>query len=167
MVREDTSYGHGNAGGSMIVPVKPRKRRVMKAARPKAQGLRGLLYSNQAQMAAAQVVDALRASTAAVILNQQEAIEVISAVMAGVLADARGFQATVNQITSRAQSSASRRRRLGLLHEWLDKNLVRFRGRLDMCADAAVEAVPGLGWSSSMVRKEISKYRKQRKLDGC
>ena len=151
----------------MIAPVKPRKRRVMKAARPKAQGLRGLLYNNQAQMAAAQVVDALKTSTAAVILNQEEAIEVISTVMAGVMADARGLQAAVSQIASRAESSASRQRRLGLLHDWLDGNLQRFKGRLEKCAGAAVKEVPSLGWSSSMVRREISNYRKQRKLDGC
>jgi hypothetical protein len=166
-VREDTSYGHGTAGGSMIAPVKPAKRRVTKAAGPKAQGLRGLHYSIQAKRAAAQVVDALKASTAAVILNQEEAIEVISAVMAGVMADARGFQAAVSQIASRAESSASRQRRLGLLHDWLDGNLERFRGRLEKCAEAAVKAVPSLGWSPSMVRREISNYRKLRKLDGC
>lgn len=151
----------------MIAPVKPRKRRVTKAARPKAQGIRGLLYRTQAETAAKRVLDVLGASTSAVILNSDEAMRVISGVMAGVMAEARGLQATVSQIASREELSASRRRRLGLLHDWLDVNLERFRGRLDACAETAVKTVPGLGWSSSVVRREIAAYRKRRKLDGC
>lgn len=151
----------------MIAPVKPRKRNVAKAVSQKNQGLRGLLYRCQAQRAAIEVLDALGASSAVVILNKEEAVEAISGVIASVMTDARGLQATVSQIASREESSASRQRRLKLLHDWLDANLVRFERKLDKCAEAAVKAVPNLGWSPSMVRREISTYRKQQKLDGC
>lgn len=151
----------------MIAPAKPRKRGVARAETPKRQGLRGLLYDSQEQGAAKQVMAALDASNVAVILDREKAQTVIAGVMSRVMANARSLQATVSQIGSRAQASESRQRRLRMLHEWLDKNLDRFKGKLDKCADAAVEAVPGLGWSPSVVRREISKYRTRRKLDGC
>jgi hypothetical protein len=151
----------------MIAPVMPRKRKATSADRPKRQGLRGLLYSSQEQRAAKQVLAALDASSVTVILDRERAEKVVAGVMAVVMADARSMQATVSQIGSRKESSESRQRRLILLHGWLDRNMDRFKGRLDKCAEAAVKEVRGLGWSYSSIRREISSYRTRRKLDGC
>ncbi len=167
MVREATSLCSHDEGGGMIAPVRARRRAAAKPGGPKSSGLRALLYHTQAQRAARRLLEALEATGVAVILDRAEVELVMADVIAEEMADARGMSATVSQMASREDATASRQRKLVLLHCWLDTNLARFSGRLEDCAESAVASLRGLGWSVSTVRREISLYRRNRKLDGC
>jgi len=51
-----------------------------------------------------------------------------------------------------------------LLFEWLDKNIHKYKGKLEQCAEDAVEQIPGLGLKSGTVKKYITEYRKEKGL---
>ena len=167
MVLKAASLCSHDEWGGMIAPARARRRVAAEPGSPKSRGLRELLYHTQAQRAAERLLEALEATGVTVILDRAEAERVTAAVIAQEMAGARGMSATVSQMASREDATASRQRKLALLHRWLDTNLDRFSGRLDACAESAVASLRGLGWSVSTVRREISLYRTNRKLDGC
>lgn len=75
----------------------------------------------------------------------------------------KSSRAVVNQLKSKQVAKSSKAKAEALLHGWLDKNVHRFKGYLNNCADEAIHALPNLGKSSSWVRKEITAYLKLKK----
>lgn len=60
-----------------------------------------------------------------------------------------------NGSKSRALAKLGRARHVQILHSWLDRNLWRYKGQLDLCAmDACKEVARSCSW----VRKEITAY---------
>ena len=66
----------------------------------------------------------------------------------------------VNQDKSRAPMRA----RCELLYMWLDQNISMYHGRLQDCAEDAVQQIAGLGMTAGTVKKHITAYRKQKGL---
>jgi hypothetical protein len=62
------------------------------------------------------------------------------------------------------KSRAKMREKKKLLFEWLDKNIHKYKGKLEQCAEDAVEQIPGLGLKSGTVKKYIAEYRKEKGL---
>jgi hypothetical protein len=67
-----------------------------------------------------------------------------------------------NGIKSRAKASIARAGQLRILHEWLDQNLWRYKGQLDLCALDAYNR-SGTSRSPDWVRRELSAYRSSQK----
>jgi hypothetical protein len=68
-----------------------------------------------------------------------------------------------NNEKSRQSARKKKIARQADLYAWLDKNIDRFKKRLDECAYEASEALYGSEKNFSTIRKEISQYRKIRK----
>lgn len=62
---------------------------------------------------------------------------------------------------SRKVAIVARGQKVEVLHDWLDKNIHRYKGQLDLCAMDASK-IDGLGRSYAWVRKEITVYRTPR-----
>jgi hypothetical protein len=73
----------------------------------------------------------------------------------------KSSRARVSSMKSHHQASAAREVSKMALHAWLDKNIHRFKGRLDRCAMEAMKA-KGVNRSFSWVRREITAYRATR-----
>jgi len=75
----------------------------------------------------------------------------------------RSAKGVVNQLKSRQEAKAAKERQQDILYEWLDKNLSRYSGQLDHCADVASKSLERkLSRAPSWVRKEITAYRKKK-----
>lgn len=68
----------------------------------------------------------------------------------------------VNQDKSRAKM----REREKVIFAWLDKNIHKYKGKLEQCAEDAVEQIPDLGLKPGTVKKDIAKYRREKGLSG-
>ncbi len=68
----------------------------------------------------------------------------------------------VNQDKSRAKM----REREKVIFAWLDKNIHKYKGKLEQCAEDAVEQIPDLGLKPGTVKKYITEYRKENGLSG-
>ena len=64
------------------------------------------------------------------------------------------------------KSRAKMREKKKLLFEWFDKNIHKYKGKLEQCAEDAVEQIPGLGLKSGTVKKYITEYRKEKGWSG-
>ncbi len=69
----------------------------------------------------------------------------------------------VNQEKSRGIARKSQQDAEQKLFAWLDREIKNYKGRLEQCAADAVTNVIGLGRGMDWVRKQITKYRKQKK----
>lgn len=76
----------------------------------------------------------------------------------------KGSRAVANQEKSKEKARFAKAKAQKLLYEWLDKNLQRFSGKLEECAEIAVVEVKALGRGESWVRRQITQYRKDRSL---
>lgn len=72
-------------------------------------------------------------------------------------------RAVVNQAKSKVIAKSEKARAQQMLHHWLKKNIHKYRGFLNNCADEAIAEIPTLGRSYSWVRKEITHYIKKYK----
>ncbi len=68
----------------------------------------------------------------------------------------------VNQDKSRAPMRARRE----LLYMWLDQNISMYHGRLQDCAEDAVQQIAGLGMKAGTALRHITTYRKEKGLSG-
>lgn len=59
---------------------------------------------------------------------------------------------------SRKVAIVARGQKLQALHDWLDENIWRYKGQLDLCAMDACK-IKGIGRSYQWMRKEITAYR--------
>lgn len=62
------------------------------------------------------------------------------------------------------KSRAKMREREKVIFAWLDQNIHKYKGKLEQCAEDAVEQIPNLGLKPGTVKKDIAKYRKQKRL---
>ena len=68
----------------------------------------------------------------------------------------------VNQDKSRAKM----RERKKVLFAWLDKNIHKYKRKLEQCAEDAVEQIPDLGLKSGTVKTYITEYNNEKGLSG-
>ena len=73
------------------------------------------------------------------------------------------IRARVNSQKSNEEASIVKQRQQLILHEWLDNNIQKYSGKLDTCAEQAIQQIKGLGRGYEWVRKEITAYRKNKK----
>ena len=76
----------------------------------------------------------------------------------------KSTKAVVNQLKSRQGLKAAKEKQQLILYAWLDKNIERFKGQLNYCAEVASKSLPNLGRATSWIRKEITAYIKEKKL---
>lgn len=74
---------------------------------------------------------------------------------------AKTVRAKVNSQKSNQVSIKVRKEKIALLHHWLDQNIGKYKGNLDLCADEASKQIIALGRSSTWCREEITNYRKK------
>jgi hypothetical protein len=67
-----------------------------------------------------------------------------------------------NGLKSRKVAIVARGQKLQALHDWLDENIWRYKGQLDLCAMDASK-IKGFGRSYAWTRKEITAYRALKK----
>ena len=67
-----------------------------------------------------------------------------------------------NGVKSRRKAVLARAGQVKILHDWLERNLWRYKRQLDLCAFDAHKA-PGITRSYEWVRREISAYRRSQK----
>jgi hypothetical protein len=72
-------------------------------------------------------------------------------------------RSVANQEKSNEAASLQRLIAKRKLDTWLDKNIGDYKGRLNTCADDAINAIRDLGRGPSWVRKEITAYNKRKK----
>jgi len=72
------------------------------------------------------------------------------------------IKARINQ----EQSRHTRKKRLALLYDWLDQNIHKYKGRLEDCAEDAVQQIAGLDMAVGTVKKHITTYRREKGLAG-
>jgi hypothetical protein len=77
----------------------------------------------------------------------------------------KSSRAVVNQLKSKIVAKNAKEKAQVILYEWLDKNIHRYKGRLNNCADEAIHKLPRLGKSWHWVRKEITTHQKSRSSD--
>lgn len=70
----------------------------------------------------------------------------------------KSSRARVSALKSRKVAMQSRQASLQALHAWLDTNIHRYKGRLELCSIDAAK-VPGIYRSAEWIRKEITAYR--------
>ncbi|KQT10322.1 hypothetical protein ASG30_10780 [Ramlibacter sp. Leaf400] len=95
-------------------------------------------------------------------LRRQITTEVLFELVVFTIDHAKSMRALANQGKSRERARAQADEKQQLLFAWLDKNLPRYPGRLDLCAADAVKAIRGLGRAPSWARRQITLYRAQR-----
>jgi|GEM_PF-2036586 hypothetical protein len=76
----------------------------------------------------------------------------------------KGSRAAANQIKSKEGARLAKAKAQKLLYDWLDINIKKFTGELEECSEVAALEIKALGRGESWVRRQITAYRKDRKL---
>ena len=73
------------------------------------------------------------------------------------------IRALANSTKSNMEATAAKEKAQAILCAWLDKNIERYKGRLDVCASDAERQLKRLGRGYDWIRLEITSYRKKQK----
>ena len=129
-------------------------------------GLPGLLANSKANKTAARQLFLMVASEKATdvelkaLVSQRSLLELIFFVI-----DLKARSSAVaNQAKSKELDSIAKIEAQNLLYAWLDKNINFYAKKLDECAEVAAREIEGLNRAEDWIRKQITEYRKNKKL---
>ena len=73
------------------------------------------------------------------------------------------IRALVNSTKSNEVSSTAKQKAQAILYAWLDKNIQKYKGKLDLCAADAEKQIRQLGRGYYWIRLEIAAYNRRNK----
>jgi len=73
------------------------------------------------------------------------------------------IRALANSTKSNEASITAKEKAQIILYAWLDKNIQKYKGKLDLCAEDAGKQIRQLGRGSHWIRLEITAYNKRNK----
>jgi hypothetical protein len=73
------------------------------------------------------------------------------------------IRALVNSTKSNEVSSTAKQKAQAILYAWLDKNIQKYKGKLDLCAADAEKQIRQLGRGYCWIRVEITAYNRRNK----
>ncbi len=129
-------------------------------------GLSGLLANSKANKTAARQLFLMVASEKGTdvelkaLVSQRSLLELIFFII-----DLKARSSAVaNQAKSKELDAIAKIEARNILYAWLDKNIDFYAKKLDECAEVAAREIEGLNRAEDWIRKQITEYRKNKKL---